>query len=125
MIDPLIWATFLGGTSVDSGYDMAVGADGSATVVGSTYSSDFPATPGAYDTNNNDVYTDAFVTRLSPDGSALIYSTFLGGTGGDYAYNVAVGADGVATVAGVTSGDGFPTTPGAYDTTFNGDTTHS
>jgi hypothetical protein len=115
----LLYSTFLGSTSVDEARDLAVGADGSATVVGSTFSETFPTTPGAFDPSFNG-WRDAFVTRLSPDGAALLYSTFLGGESGDFANGVVVAMDGSATVAGYTSGLGFPVTPGAFDTSYNG-----
>ena len=64
---------------------------------------------------------NGFVTKLSPTGAALAYSTFLGGAGDyDIARAVAVHASGRATVVGPTGGSGFPTTPGAYATSFNG-----
>ncbi len=96
---------------------VALDAQGAATVAGRAYSTDFPTTPGAFDTSWN--AGDAFVTRLSPTGASLIYSTFLGGTGFDFASALALDAQGAATVAGVTFAD-FPTTPGAFDTTHNG-----
>src|SRR5690606_8010658 len=98
---------------------VAVGEDGSATVVGATLSADFPATPGAFDAsyNGGDYSGDAFVARLSEDGSSLLYATFLGGFYEDEALGVAVGSDGSATVVGLTYSFDFPTTPGAYATT--------
>ena len=102
------------------------------TIAGITWFSDFPTTSGAYDTTFS--VGDAFVTRLDPSkiGSAqLVYSTFLGGTpvfipnrgwvgGSDSANALSVDAIGVVTVAGWTTSINFPTTSGAYDTTFNG-----
>ncbi|MGI8691836.1 MAG: hypothetical protein ACR2JK_02905 [Geodermatophilaceae bacterium] len=117
------YATYLGGSTTEFSRSVDVGSDGSATVTGSTFSEDFPATPGAYDTtfNGGGTYgTDVFVTRLSPNGSTLRYSTYLGGVDDDEAYGVAVGPGGLATVVGYTLGNGFPTTPGAYDTSYNG-----
>jgi len=116
----LIYSTFLGGADADRAYGVVVAADGSATVVGWVESSDFPTTTGAYDENYNGDF-DAFVTRLSADGTSLIYSTFLGGVYSDQAYGVATGTDGSATVAGFTSSPDFPATSGAYDETYNGD----
>lgn len=117
------YATYLGGTASEFSRAVAVGPDGSATVTGATYSEDFPATPGAYDTtfNGGGTYgTDAFLAQLSPNGSNLRYGTYLGGADDDEAYGVAVGTDGSATVAGYTLGRGFPTTSGAFDTSYNG-----
>ncbi|MGI8710220.1 MAG: hypothetical protein ACR2LA_04420 [Acidimicrobiales bacterium] len=117
----LRYATYLAGVGFSRSVD--VGSDGSATITGSTFGEDFPTTPGAYDTtfNGGGTYgTDVFVTRLSPNGSTLRYSTYLGGVDDDEAYGVAVGPDGLATVVGYTLGNGFPTTADAYDTSYNG-----
>jgi hypothetical protein len=77
VIDPgLDYSTFLGGTGNDSGSDIAV-RDGRAYVTGETFSANFPTTSGAFDTTFNG--GDAFVTKLNAAGSALAYSSFLGG----------------------------------------------
>ena len=93
---------------------------GSAYVTGGTKSSDFPTTPGAFDTSYNGGNCDAFVVKLNPAGSGLAYATFLGGSGGDYGYGIAVDGTGSAYVTGGTSSTDFPTTPGAFDTSYNG-----
>jgi hypothetical protein len=113
------YATYLGGTSGETGAAIAVGADGSAYVVGKTHSPTFPTTPGAYDRTYNDV-GDLFVTKLDATGAVLGYSTFLGGTWVDDATDVAVDAEGSAYVAGYTQSVDFPTTLGALDRTLNG-----
>jgi hypothetical protein len=119
----LIYSTFLGGTSYDFAWALAVDASGVVTVAGQT-DADFPTTRGAYDTTHNGGW-DVFVSRLDPrkTGSAqLVYSTFLGGSGArrlDVAQALAVDAKGVATVAGWTSSTDFPTTSRAYDTRHN------
>jgi hypothetical protein len=64
--------------------------------------------------------TDAFVSKFTPDGTDLIYSTYLGASHDDYGLGLAVDASGAVYVAGVTTSPDFPTTPGAYDTTYNG-----
>ena len=86
---------------------------------GGTSSADFPATPGAFDVTHNGL-SDGYVARLSPSGSRLEYATFLGGSEPEWVYALAVDAEGVATVAGSTSSSAFPTTAGAFDTTYNG-----
>jgi len=101
-----------GGAGSDIAYGIAVHSDGSAFVGGQTDSNDFPTTPGALDRTIN--RTDAFVTKVNPTGSALAYSTFLGGTGLDRAFAVAVMGDGTAVVTGGTYSADFPTTPGAF-----------
>jgi hypothetical protein len=120
VIDPvLVYSTYLGGASGDIGYGIAVDSAGSAYVTGSTNSSEFPTTPGAFDTTF-DGYIDAFVTKLEASGAALVYSTYLGGASGDLGYGIAVDSAGSAYVTGVTDSSDFPTTPGAFDTTFGG-----
>lgn len=116
----LVYSTFLGGSSIDSGRAIAVNAGGEAYVTGATTddATDFPTTAGAYDPTHNGV-TDFFVTKLNAGGTALIYSTFLGGAGIDNANALAIDSAGSAYVAGSIS-SGFPTTVGAFDTVAAG-----
>ena len=118
----LDYATFLGGSGSDGGYALALDAAGRATVTGETTSSDFPTTPGAFDTSYNGGYPygDAFVARINAAGSALDYATFLGGSSSDGGYDLALDAAGRATVTGYTDSSDFPTTPGTFDPSFNG-----
>jgi hypothetical protein len=118
VIDPgLDYSTFLGGTGQDAGNSIAVDTRDRAYVTGATQSADFPTTPGAFDTSFNQ--QDAFVTKLNASGSKLVYSTFLGGTGGDNGFGIAVRGDN-AYLTGFTDSADFPTTPGAFDPSFNG-----
>ncbi len=116
----LLYSTFLGGQGVDTGFSIAVDSVGSAYVTGSTNSFDFPITPGALQPGLNGNLEDAFVAKLSPDGTALEYSTFLGGFGIDEAFGIAVDGSGDAYVTGMTTSFDFPTTPGAFQITPNG-----
>ncbi|MFZ1702151.1 MAG: SBBP repeat-containing protein [Pyrinomonadaceae bacterium] len=122
----LVFSTFLGAAGDDRGHGVAVDTVGNAYVTGQTGEpfTPFPTTPGAYDTTHNGGQ-DAFVTKFSLDGSSLLYSTFLGGNGDEIGYGIAVDPAGDAHVTGsVTEGvapNEFPTTAGAFDTTFNGD----
>ena len=116
----LLYSTFLGGLDSDWCEALTIDEAGAAYVVGRTRSSDFPTTPGAFDPRSNPgVKTDAFVTKLSPDGSALEFSTYLSGSGVEIAYDVALDPLGNITVAGQTDSADFPTTPGAWSTTLN------
>src|SRR5262249_13531360 len=119
VIDPgLTYSTFLGGSIGDAiSGGLAVDSAGAMYVSGFTDSPDFPATPGAYDTTLDGI-TDAFVAKLGPNGDTLVYATFLGATAENLSYAIAVDASGSACVVGVCA-PGFPTTPGAFDTTFN------
>jgi beta-propeller repeat-containing protein len=126
VIDPvLVYSTFLGGANVDTGVDIVVDAAGNAYVTGTTQlliiPSTFPTTAGAFDTTHNGEPFDVFVTKLNPTGSALVYSTFLGGSNLDSGAGIAIDSAGNAYVTGTTESSNFPTTPGAFDTTFNGD----
>ena len=115
----LVYATYLGGSRIDAGVGIAVDPTGAAYATGRTFSSDFPTTPGALETSYNGG-VDAFVAKLSPSGSSLVYSTYLGGSGREDGTGIAVDATGSAYVTGDTASAGFPTTPGALDTSFNG-----
>jgi hypothetical protein len=115
----LAYSTFLGESGENSS-DIAVDSHGSAYVTGTTQATNFPTTPGAYDRTYNGPYADAFVTKFNPQGTALDYSTYLGGTGGDQGRSIDVDAQDHAYVAGETISTDFPSTPGSYDTTPNG-----
>ena len=121
----LVYSTVIGGTNFDYGADLAV-EDGDVYLSGSTESSNFPTTAGAFD---DDFYgsdgggTDTFFAKLSPDGAGsadLVYSTYLGGNGyasGDAAIAV---HDGDAYLAGGTDASVYPTTPGALHHKYDG-----
>src|SRR2546426_1440159 len=84
IIDPtLFYSTYLGGSGDDEGRGIAVDADGNAYVTGFTKSPDFPTTAGALQPTFGGGSVDAFVTKLDPTGSSLVYSTYLGGTDQD------------------------------------------
>ena len=83
----------------DNGHCIAVDTSGNAYVVGETISSNFPTTAGAFQTTNGGGQ-DAFVTELNPTGTALLYSTYLGGSGYDYGQGIAVDTSGNAYVTG-------------------------
>jgi hypothetical protein len=116
----LLWATFLGGERGDEAKAVVVDASGAVVVTGYTWSYEFPATPGAYDESFNGV-DDAFVVKLSPSGSELVWSTFLGGDQVDHGRAVSVDGAGNVIVTGHTLSGDFPVTEGAYDGSFNGE----
>jgi hypothetical protein len=123
------YSTYLGGSCEDRGYDIAVDNTGNVYITGQIASVDFPTTPGAYDPSNNDDppgcqisdYTgEAFITKLSADGSTLLFSTYLGGNSEDAGYGIAVDSTGSVYLVGKTYSIDFPTTPGALDADLNG-----
>jgi uncharacterized protein (TIGR03437 family) len=118
----LVYSTYLGGNGADgadSATGVAVDGSGNAYIAGGARSTDFPVTPGAFQTRNRAAATassNAFITKLNPAGTALVYSTYLGGSGGDGAGGVAVDSGGNAYIAGSTSSADFPVTSGAFQT---------
>jgi hypothetical protein len=123
----LVYSTFLGGGHGDAGTAIAVDSAGNAYVTGGTTSTDFPTVnafqpifgggPGGANENGG----DAFVTKLNPNASAFIYSTYLGGNDSDFGNDIAVDPFGNVYVTGATVSTNFPTTPGAYDRTCGTD----
>ena len=107
-----VFSTFLGGSGQDTGGAITLDTHGNVYITGSTGSRDFPVTPGAFKStcsaNCDTVDTDAFVTKLNPSGSALIYSTYLGGTYADSGAAISVDSLGIAYVAGMTKSSDFP-----------------
>ncbi len=127
----LIYGTYLGSTggTGDVGFGIAADSSGNAYVTGRATAGDFPTTPAAFDSSYNGVSRDAFVTKLNPTGTSLVYSTFLGGsvgTGtGPFDANedgnaIAVDSSGSAYVTGFTRSVDFPVTQGAIDSSYNG-----
>jgi hypothetical protein len=123
VIDPnltVAYSTYLGGSSADGGTGIAVDSSGNAYVTGDTASANFPTTPGAFQTSYSGIQFYGFVTKLNPAGNALLYSTYLGANNLVNPLNIAVDSSGNAYVSGVTFATNFPTTTGAFQTTFGG-----
>ena len=113
VIDPvLVYSTYFGGSSYDDILGVATDATGHVYIAGSTLSTDFPTTAGAYDTTA-DGSQDVYVAKLNPTGTALVYATVIGGTNLDHGYAVRVDAGGRAHVTGDTQSADFPATAGA------------
>jgi hypothetical protein len=116
----LAYATYVGGTDYETdNASIALDPTGHAYVTGQTNSADFPVTAGAFDVTLGGP-TDAFVVKLSPNGTTLDYGTFVGGANLDTSEDVAVDADGNAYITGQTASPDFPTTPASFDPTYNG-----
>ncbi len=123
----LLYLTYLGGAADDLGFGIAADAAGNAYVTGMTNSTNFPVTQGAYQTtfggsggNICQHAGDAFITKINPTGTNLVYSTYLGGRFDDFGSAIAVDAAGNAYVTGFTISDNFPSTPGAYQRSLAG-----
>jgi hypothetical protein len=111
----LIYSTYLGGDYADEGFGIAVDSSGSAYVTGLTNSAGFPTVNPIQATCNDCAVSanlfdgDAFVTKFSPDGSSLVYSTYLGGSAQDWGQSITVDSSGSAYVTGLTQSTNFPT----------------
>ena len=120
-VDPsgsgLIYSTYLGGSDVDKGNGIAVDSSGNAYVTGNTTSADFPTKDALQPVLGGD--SDAFVTKVVPSGSALIYSTYLGGSKGDQSSAIAVDSSGNVYITGRTESLNFPT-KAAFQPGFGG-----
>ena len=127
----VIFSTLLGGAGDDDAYAVAYDPAGNIIVGGTTASRDFPTTATAFDPTYNTPNAaadggadgDMFVARLTPDGTALTYGTFLGGPQADVLEDLVVDANGFVTVCGWVTGNNvqvFVTTAGAFDRTWNG-----
>ena len=123
----LLYLTYLGGKGDDVGSAIAVDSTGNAYVTGYTSSTDFPTVKGSYQTTfggqgadrNLPAFGDAFVAKLNPTGTALVYSTYLGGSGDEQGAAIVVDSTGSAYVGGATLSTNFPT-KNAYQSTYKG-----
>jgi endonuclease/exonuclease/phosphatase family metal-dependent hydrolase len=110
IIDPLVlfYSTYLGGSDRDGGHGIAVDSEGAVYVTGDTESVDFPTQNPIQGSIGGGDY-DAFITKINASGTALIYSTYLGGSGWDRCVGIAVDSKGAAYVTGHTRSVNFPT----------------
>jgi uncharacterized protein (TIGR03437 family) len=128
VVDPKIsYSTYLGSSSDEGAFDIAVDDQGNAYITGITGSSGFPTTAGALDTSFGPnplgiamAFGDAFITKLAADGKTLLYSTFLGGNGADGGNAIAVDSSGNVVVCGAATSTDFPLSANAYQTALKG-----
>jgi K319-like protein/beta-propeller repeat-containing protein len=128
VIDPILeYSTFLGGGDTDQAWGVTVDTEGNSYITGYTLSTNFPTTSGVYETSKGTFYSDAFITKLNPSGTGLIFSTYLGGSDTDRGHDIAVDNSGYIYIAGhvVTSSAtigafDFPVTDGAFQTVQGG-----
>lgn len=119
LIDPLLQATYVGGSGDDGPQTFALGPGGDVYVAGNTDSTNFPGTAGGAQTGNGGG-ADAFVVRINSSLTAILRATYLGGSGMDQAFGLTVDGAGNVYVAGSTASTDFPATAGAAFTTFRG-----
>jgi hypothetical protein len=121
IIDPLIYSTFIGGSGDDFGNAIAVDASGNSYIIGSTNSSSYDITPGAFQTTYGGGDYDGYVTKLNSTGTGLIYSTYIGGSDEDGAASIAIDGIGNVYITGQTLSTDFSITSGVLQTTNGGD----
>jgi len=109
----LVYSTFLGATVEEGGRGIRVDTDGTALVTGRTSSPDFPTTDGAFSTDLQR-HGRGFLTRFNATGSALVFSTYLGGSGADYGNTIELATDGRSWSPAAQLRPTFPVTPGAF-----------
>ena len=113
----LVYSTYLGGNGLDGGNGIAVDSFGNAVITGFTQSQNFPTTTGAFQTTSGGSI-DAFLAKLNANGTAFVYSTYMGGAFDDEGQAIALDSAGNTYVAGGTESSNFPTTPGVLQTTI-------
>ena len=121
----IIASTYLGGSGSEFDGQLALAPDGTIYITGTTASPDFPVTAGAYDETYNSGPVgdgcDAFVAHFSNDLSSLLALTYIGGYADDWGCGIALDDEGCVYLVGHTCSEtDYPTTPGAFDTTYNG-----
>jgi hypothetical protein len=130
LIDPVLtYSTYLGGSSGDTAYSVAVNAAGNAFVTGTTASTNFPTNPigqnfnstgGSTNTNGLAGTANVFVTEFNPAGNGVVFSTFLGGSGVDIPAQIVLDAAGDIFLVGSTTSNNYPTTSGVFQTAYGG-----
>lgn len=123
IIDPtLIFSTYTGSTADNWGFTATYDNSGNLYSGGIAFAAGYPTTAGAFDLSFNGGAVDVAISKFSPTGSALVYSTYLGGSNSDAPHSLIVDASDNLFVMGTTGSSTFPATAGSYDNTFNGGT---
>lgn len=117
----IVYSTFIGGSNGDGAESLVLDKNNNVYITGITWSTNFPVTLDAFDKSNNSPYYNCFVSKIKADGSKLLYSTYLGGTGINYGKDIALDSSISVIMTGYTSSDDFPVTNDSYDTSYNGD----
>jgi len=116
----IVYSEYIGGKQKEAGNGVAVDSEGNAYVTGETDSKDFPVVNAYQSTLSGKVWSDAFITKVSPEGDTFVYSTYLGGSQIDVAHSIAVDSHGCAHVTGSTLLSVFPVTNDAFQSKSGG-----
>jgi gliding motility-associated-like protein len=121
VIDPVLtFGSYSGSTADNFGFTATYDASGHLYGGGNVFGIGYPTTPGAFDDSFNGGTCDVGISKWSPDGSSLLWSTYLGGVNNDLPHSMVVNSNDELYVMGSTGSSNFPITPGAYDASFNG-----
>ncbi|MGA1819375.1 MAG: fibronectin type III domain-containing protein [Thermoplasmatota archaeon] len=116
----LVFSTYLGGSGDDKAFGIDIDDKGSPYIFGELSSKDFPTTPGAFDNSHNGGEWDCFLSKLTPQGNSLVYSTYIGGGKNEQAQGIKVDSEGYAYLTGATTSGSFPLSAGAFDRSQGG-----
>ncbi|HET6974810.1 MAG TPA: SBBP repeat-containing protein [Pyrinomonadaceae bacterium] len=117
----VVYSTYIGGSLDDYGYGIAIDTGGNVYLTGTTASANYPVTPGVTQSAKGGG-TDAFISKLNPTGSALLYSTYLGGAGNEEGFGIALDTISDVVVTGVTASNNYLVTVDALQSTLSGPT---
>ncbi|MGA1793566.1 MAG: fibronectin type III domain-containing protein [Thermoplasmatota archaeon] len=116
----LVYSTYLGGSGDDKAFGIDIDNEGNSFIFGELSSKDYPTTAGAFDKAHNGGEWDCFLTKLSPLGNGLVYSTYIGGGKNEQAQGIRVDGEGYAYLTGATTSGSFPLSQGAFDRSQGG-----
>lgn len=119
IIDPLIWSTYIGGSSSEIARGISVDGSGNVYITGQSASINYDITPGVFQISYGGGTYDVFVSKINPSGNVLIYSTFIGGSNEDIGYGIVHDPSGNVFVCGHTYSSDFDITSGSYQTTHS------
>ncbi len=122
--DSIVWFTYIGGSSFEYAFTLAVNAQQEPVIAGFTNSSDFPTTANALSKNKGSFWYDGFLTKFSKNGDSLVFSTFFGGSGSTLIHSIALDNSNNIYLTGRTNSTDFPTTPNCYQPTYGGGSTN-
>jgi hypothetical protein len=122
IIDPLIYSTYIGGSGQDQGRGIVIDESGNAYITGNTASTNYDTTAGAFQTTYGGGSDDIFVTKLNSTGTALIYSTYIGGNDSEFGVAIAIDDSGNVYITGGTKSIDYDITTGTFQTTYGGGT---
>jgi gliding motility-associated-like protein len=118
--DSIVWFSYIGGSSFEYSFSLAVNSQQQPVISGFTNSSDFPTTAGAFDATKNGMWYDGFITKFTAAGDSLVFSTFFGGSGSTLIHSITLDNSNNIFLTGRTNSQDFPTTSGCFQSSYGG-----